>query len=110
MDIDDKILGPFQKLCDADITHDELGTANGFHDSQTIKSKACDHIQRIINLVNSFGHHIEDGYLNDNLIKVKNYTAQLWDNVGTINSLVDGGSNQVNYPKQRTNLQNQIRL
>ncbi len=109
MNVDEEILKPFQEVCDADIAHDELGVANGFHEAQKVKSQACDHIQRIMDLVDRFGDHIEEGYRNDNLGKVKSYTTKLLQQSGAINGLVEGGTNQETYPKQRTDLQNQLK-
>ncbi len=108
MDIGEEILKPFQEVRAADITHDELGIANGFHESQAAKSKACDYIQRIMDLVTDYGHQLEEGYLNDYLTKVKNHTEGVLKKAGAINGLVEGSINQENYPQQRATLQKQM--
>lgn len=102
MDAEEEILKPLQEIRDTDITHDELGTANGFHDAQTTKVAACTYLQHVMDLVTAFGTHLEAGYLTDNLTKVKQHVTQLKARVDAINKLVEGGTNQQNYPNQRT--------
>ena len=108
MDIDEEILKSFHELRDMDITHDDLGSANGFHESQAKMTQACEYVQRLIDLINAFGQNLESGYLNDNLTKVKQHITQLKVRSDAINKLVQGRTNQQNYPQQRTSNQTKI--
>ena len=108
MDIEEDILTPLQELRDNDITHDDLGTANGFHDAQLQKNKACDYVSRIAEMIQQFGDSLERGYLDDNLTKIKQQIAGLKGSADAINNLVTAGTNQTNYPKSRTSNLKQI--
>lgn len=103
MDIEEEILKPLEAISDLDITHDELGTANGFHDAQATKTAASTYVGHLIELAKAFGTSLETGYLTDNLTKVKQHVSQLKSRVDAINKLVYDGINQQNYPNQRTN-------
>ena len=108
MDIEKEILTPLQELRDTDITHDDLGTANGFHEAQTQKNQACEYFKRIVEMIRQFGDCLEPGYLNDNLTKIKQQLTGIKNSAEAINRLVTAGTNQTNYPQSRTSHLKQI--
>ena len=92
------------ELKELDITHDDLGTANGWHDAQATKELAEKHASKIVGLVNEYGGVIQHGFLNENLTKLNQQITQLKSRAVSVVALVEKGTNQTNYPQQRTSV------
>lgn len=104
----EEVTESIEELKAQDITHDDLGIANGWHDAQATKNKAVEHVEGIVNLITEHGTSVQDGFLNENLTKINQQLAKLKSQAASVATTVQKGTNQTNYPQQRTNITNQI--
>ena len=101
----DEIISDLEEL---DITHEDLGIANGWHDAQAAKKEVEVYVRRILDLIKSNGDSVQSDYLQEELVKLKNKCTQIKNQVVSVGGIVDKGTNQTNYPQQRDNVTKQI--
>ena len=96
-----KIKTTITSLAPTDITHAELGTANGWHGAQEAKSTVVAKALKVIGLVEVHGATIEKVHLDIELKKIEKVLFNLSSNINQIESIVRSGVSNNQYPSQR---------
>lgn len=91
-----------------DITHEDLGVTNGWRDAQGFKKEFEAYIKKILDLIESDGATVQDDYLQEELVKLRNKCKQFKGKVDSVSGIVEKGTNQTNYPAQRKSTTSQL--
>ena len=90
------------ELKNTDISHDELGSANGYHSAQETKTAICDYAIELLNRVENYGDRANSGVLEDGYNHLNNSSNTLTNVIGQIEHTVTNGVHNNNFPNQRT--------
>ena len=106
----DEVIKNLQEIREQDLTYDDLGTANGWHEAQSFKTVAEEHAEKVLDLVRAYGSSVQDVFLSESIANLDKQITQLKARAKSIVALVEKGTNQANYPQQRENLTRQIAM
>ena len=98
-------LPDIQKL---DISHDELGVANGFHDAQKVKNKSCSYLENILTSLEKYEDALNDAIVTEKLTQIEQWYSKIKNHIKHIDNLAASGVHEANFPNQRTNFINAI--
>lgn len=87
----------------ADIAHDELGVANGFHEADVAKDSACSYLGEIVERLGNHLGDLNDAIVGEKLTQIEQWFAQIRKQIEQIDNLAKSGVHEANFPKQRTN-------
>lgn len=84
-----------------DISHEDLGTTNGFHEAEESKVRVLQYINEKLVAVEQYMGSLDEIAMVDNLTHIDNVTNQIIKYIGLIDNLVKEGVHNTNYPNQR---------
>lgn len=92
------------ELNDRDLSHDELGVVNGFHEAQEAKDQACSYILEIVERIRLYLDRLNGVIVDENILKIEQWLAQTVKQADQIDNLTKSGVHEANFPKQRENI------
>ena len=94
-------------LSEADISHDELGTVNGFHEAQDTKQHICEYLQSILTWV--YGENINNIIRDEKISNIESYIKAISTTSDQITTIVGDGTNNDSFPSQRQEQINEMK-
>ncbi|WP_413614773.1 hypothetical protein MRB56_12760 [Halomonas cupida] len=94
---------------DQDISHDELGVANGFHEAQEAKDESCSYLSAIVDRLRQYSDKLNSVIVDEKITQIEQWLAQADKYAEQVDNLAGSGVHEANFPKQRTNLLDAIR-
>ena len=80
-----------QLMREMDVSHPELGEANGFSGCEAAKSSACDYVDELLALVEEHGHKIDSDYLCHVMLKVHDKVVSMYRQLAEVEGIVAKG-------------------
>jgi len=97
----DELKGQFETLQDIDISHDELGTANGYHAAEESKNSTCLFCLELIGRIERLGEYINSSIVDDGYTNLKSTADHFNAFKDQIEQTVSQGVHNNNFPNQR---------
>ncbi len=100
----------FTNLSALDITHDELGISQGFHEANQAKSEICIYVETLMDQLDQNFESINQTIVEASLEHIGRALDEVYSISKNINDIATRGVNEPSFPKQRTNLTGKISL
>ena len=97
----EEIEAGFKELKEANISHDELGSANGFHDAETAKNESCDFAIQLIEKIQRNHESLNLGVIDEGFNHLNGSLNRLTQFRVQIEQTVSQGIHNNNFPGQR---------
>lgn len=91
------------EINDRDISHEELGVANGFHEAQEAKDEACSYLSGIVERLRRYSDRLNSVIVNEKITQIEQWVDQTVKHADQIDNLASSGVHEANFPKQRIN-------
>ncbi len=92
------------EINERNVSHDELGVANGFHEAQEANNEACSYLSAVVGRLRRYSACLNSVIVSEKITQIEQWLDQAVKYADQVDSLASSGVHEANFPKQRTSL------